>query len=528
MTTAAPASSVEGAWEQLWSRLTLGERFWVGFLFETDQQVVDELLRRATRFLKARLKGVDERRVTAPEGLRDELGWVLGDHDPGSGLVALVATGARQEWGPEWDWLLRRLNEHRDTLEKVVPGGVLFVAPGGLMALAREAAPDLWDYRALVISRDDRTRPGTAPARAHSTDRAPADQGPDLDAFVERALAPPDEPSPALLPVVRRLAAEVQAGRGAEAVDLAMQALDGATSAAERGLAEAWLAQALAVKGDAVAAEDHAQRALAAGVPFGPELARALLSILRASDDRGVAAWAAERLVAVDRKRASDSPNAPALVRALSVSLDSVGRVREAEGDRAAARAAYEESLALDREIDERWGPTTQSRRDLSVSLNDVGRAREAEGDRAAARAAYEESLALAREVDAAWGPTPQSRRDLSVALDHVGRVREAEGDRAAARAACEESLALAREVDAAWGPTPESRRDLSVSLNNVGRAREAEGDRAAARAAYEESLALRREIDERWGPTPQSRADVAAAAANVERLGSGPVASTG
>jgi len=55
MTTPAPASPIEGAWEHLWSQLDLRNGFWLGFVFESDlrndpavaERVVNEAVRRA-------------------------------------------------------------------------------------------------------------------------------------------------------------------------------------------------------------------------------------------------------------------------------------------------------------------------------------------------------------------------------------------------------------------------------------------------------------------------------------------------
>jgi tetratricopeptide (TPR) repeat protein len=147
--------------------------------------------------------------------------------------------------------------------------------------------------------------------------------------------------------------------------------------------------------------------------------------------------------------------------RDLSVSLDNVGRVAEAQGEWAAAETPYRESLTLARALADRLG-TPEAQRDLSVALNNVGRVAVAQGKWAAAETPYRESLTLARALADRLG-TPQAQRDLSVSLDHVGRVAEAQGEWAAAETAYRESLTLARAL-ATLIPTPQASQDLAAA----------------------------------------------------------------
>ncbi|MDQ6725494.1 MAG: hypothetical protein M3066_04925 [Actinomycetota bacterium] len=36
-----------------------------------------------------------------------------------------------RDWLASWDWFLRRLNEQRDNLTRVVPGGLMLAGPDG-------------------------------------------------------------------------------------------------------------------------------------------------------------------------------------------------------------------------------------------------------------------------------------------------------------------------------------------------------------------------------------------------------------
>ncbi|MBL8392455.1 MAG: tetratricopeptide repeat protein [Candidatus Accumulibacter sp.] len=238
---------------------------------------------------------------------------------------------------------------------------------------------------------------------------------------------------------------------------------------------------------------------LAAGRPGDAEhVARSALSLAR-------------RRAQAKADRSSD--------RDLSISLDNLGRVAQAQGDWTQAEAVYRESLALRRQLVERLGGTPESLRDLSISLDNLGRVAQAQGDWTQAEAVYRESLALSRQLVERLGGTPESLRDLSVSLNNLGRVAQAQGDWTQAEAVYRESLALRRQLVERLGGTPESLRDLSVSLNNLGRVAQAQGDWTQAEAVYRESLALSRQLVERLGGTPESLDDLAVSLLNVAAI---------
>ena len=64
--------------------------------------------------------------------------------------------------------------------------------------------------------------------------------------------------------------------------------------------------------------------------------------------------------------------------------------------------------------------PGGSSERDLSVSLNNLGRVAQAQGDWTQAEAVYRESLALRRQLVERLGGTPESLDDLAVLLVNV------------------------------------------------------------------------------------------------------------
>jgi tetratricopeptide (TPR) repeat protein len=71
----------------------------------------------------------------------------------------------------------------------------------------------------------------------------------------------------------------------------------------------------------------------------------------------------------------------------------------------------------------EQLGGTPEALRDLSVSLNNVGKVAEAQGDWVQAEAAYRESLGLRRQLVERLGSTPEALDDLGISLLNLTRV---------------------------------------------------------------------------------------------------------
>ncbi|HVQ18814.1 MAG TPA: hypothetical protein VMT27_07230, partial [Actinomycetes bacterium] len=150
MTGPAPAG-VEPVWENLRSQLALQPGFWLGFLFCSDFHVLDELQARARNYSRIHLKNTQATQVERPDELLSAMPWLLGDHPSDLAATWLIGvSGESESWRGPWATFLRRLNERRDLLRKVLPTGVLMVFPSSLMVTVRESAPDLWSYRAMV------------------------------------------------------------------------------------------------------------------------------------------------------------------------------------------------------------------------------------------------------------------------------------------------------------------------------------------------------------------------------------------
>ena len=426
-----------------------------------------------------------------------------------------------------WDDQVRRrvlhaLNEMRIRLARPGGGCVMVCGSIALLGEASREAADLWSIRSLTcVIGSSSGELMDRPKRREEDDRSRSVGANDGSRYRSAwsITVPPDQRTPELAVTIRetdraRRLLPTEPWRAREILD-SLPEDPSPLAVAFRGLTRAEIGGLL---DDTVTVEVNLKAVLEtlAGFPAALrfQVADAVLDIAMTFDAVDAAVPAVrehERLA----RGLEESLGTPEARRLLSVALDNVGRVAEAQGEWDAAEAAYRESLDLARGLEESLG-TPEARRDLSVALDNVGRVAEAQGEWDAAEAAYRESLDLARGLEESLG-TPQARRDLSVALDNVGRVAEARGDWDAAQTAYLESLELARELEDLLG-TPQARRDLAISLDNVGRAARDRGDWDAAEAAFQESLKNRRELETLLG-TPQAQRDVSTSEENLKRL---------
>jgi tetratricopeptide (TPR) repeat protein len=478
----------EKHWTRLRAQIELAESFWLGFVFSPSPRSVIILRERAERLLRTQTQTLLLVRPSTPDELRSVLPMLLESPEPvraGCTWIEAVredSPGApEQPWTRAWDELFLRMNERRDALRARLKGGLVFAAPPGIKPRVRDAAPDLWSVRSLVIDLDAMARPGNM-ARAPSRERASTEESlpaPDPEfalAEAGRRAAKGAEVSQAqaLMQATAGLLAEGRIAEANRAAAKARELLRGEGGVAET-YALALLAEAEDAAGDPAAAADHFEQAIRSGQRLGEDLAPL--------------EW-----------------------------FDRAGRLALARKDLAAARALYDEAEAIARK---RWmhgGKTTESWQNLSVLLTRVGDVRRESGDLAAASLAYKEALALGRQLRELLGNTPEGLRALSVSLDRMGDVNQESGDIVAASAAFGESLALRRRLKELQGDTPEALRDLSGSLDRVGDLSLESGDLTGASAAYEESLALRRRLRELRGDIPEARHDLSLALLRVRK----------
>ena len=491
----------EADWAQLKRHLEFSEDFWLGVVCTPDPRPAHELRQRAIDMLPTRTRRGLTMAPTTPEALVDVLAWLDRDEVRAAALVWVEAVHEGEAWRRAWETVLLRGNERRERWRRHLKGALVFVGPPALKVWMREAAPDLWAIRALLLELDPLAQ-SAPPARVEAAGEADAGAAVVVAPMRTEVMAPEAQAA-----LIRDALALLDAGSLREAVATLLR-YEGVAdpTVSVRTVAEAWhrAAELEAANGDPVAADAHTERALRWwGEAYATETFWWMWAAWKRAREGGrharAMAWA-ERMERATRGVEGTAGNA---TRDRSAALEFLGEMRTDEGDPAAASAAFEESLRLRRQLRDALGETPQALRDLSISLNKVGDVRQAQGDLARAAEAFEESLRFARQLREALGETPQALRDLSVSLNKVGDVRQAQGDLARAAEAFEASLRFRRQLREALGETPQALRDLSVSLEHVGDLKRAAGDRIAARLAYEEALSLMERVVERFGTLP-------------------------
>ncbi len=318
----------------------LAESFWLGFVFSPSPRSVIILRERAERLLRTQTQTLLLVRPSTPDELRSVLPMLLESPEPvraGCTWIEAVredSPGAREQpWTRAWDKLFLRMNERRDALRARLTGGLVFAAPPRIKPRVRDAAPDLWSVRSLVIDLEAMARPGNV-ARAPSRERASSEESlpaPDpefalAEAGRRAAKGAGKSQAQALLQAVQGLLAERRIAEANRAAAKARELLRG-----EGGLSEAnalaRLAEAEEAAGDPAAAADHIEQAIRAGQRLAKDLVP-----LDWFDTAGQLALARKDLVAaralydemkaIARKRWTRSGKTPVMQRALSLSVE--------------------------------------------------------------------------------------------------------------------------------------------------------------------------------------------------------------
>ena len=427
----------EQEWLYLRRQFELAADPWIGFVFCPAPGPVATLRERTEFMLRYQAKQLRCINPGSPEVLRDLMPQLF-ESLPQADCVwveAIAVDGPLSDgevgpWAAAWDWLMLRLNERRDALRRQLKGALVFSVHPTWKPRVRNAAPDLWSVRSLVVdlvgdkSAPQIERPSVSETTTDSDDDA--EYVPSVDAALAAVnrLAATSSPDPQSLGRLHMRAASalLMADRASEAAEHAEHALERLQNQSLR-----LRAQALVV----------ASR------------------VKRADNDMGAALHHLREAVGLRKSMLAEHGDTPQTLRDLSVAHFEMAGLYIDVGDTAAASAACEEALDIRRGLARTTGETPQSLRDLSVSLNRMGDIRHSAGDMSAAKAAHEEALEISRRLVRTTGETPRALRDLSVSLNRMGDIHRSAGDAAAAKAANEEALALRRRLDSLFGSTP-------------------------------------------------------------------------
>ena len=311
------------------------ETFALFFLFCSAPILKDEFLTRLDKLFRFRVAPLERLQPKQPDTAAEEvLSWVRA-YPVDTAYRAPVWLDLSTDHNPAWyqsrDNLMARLNEHRELLRQKLRRPVIVVLSVDYRPLLREIAPDLWAVRQYSLELS---------SAMYVLRQGQPSAAVELNKLPMTVQTDEDTgPEPPAIIEWRRLQAKGATGR------------------------DVFRAGGAAFN----AAMDHRL------LQTADNIATALLRLTRAEYREDMSGT----------------------VRDLSIALNNVGRVAEAQGDWQEARGTYRESLDLMRWQRERLGDTPETVRDLSVSLNNVGRVALAQGDWEKAGAAYRESRQL-------------------------------------------------------------------------------------------------------------------------------------
>ena len=149
----------EEEWQRLRQQLELAQGFWLGFVFAPSPGQAAELRSRTEQLLRAHARHTKVVSPRTPNELSSALSDVFAKDSADAGCVWIecvrsdspLADGTTGQWTLAWDSLLLRANERREAIRRHLSGGLVFAAPPEIKPRARDAAPDLWSLRSLVL-----------------------------------------------------------------------------------------------------------------------------------------------------------------------------------------------------------------------------------------------------------------------------------------------------------------------------------------------------------------------------------------
>jgi tetratricopeptide (TPR) repeat protein len=514
---------------------------WVGFAFVDDPRALRRLQAAAREALP---EGDFDRVLTpqTPQQLRQALARVV--DEPGAALVWVTAlhdeapTTPPGPWTEAWDWLLMRANERRQSLLQHVRGGLVLAMPRSGKARAREAAPDLWSVRAIVLE-PDAEAPASAPsallpllawdgegfalvtaddpAAIAALREAAAARG--LDArWLDPRVVRDDPPARAVVAGAPDAIAALPKGlrdraalrlrlpgpspRSADDLDASwsdVERLDALERAAGAIYQQGWADEAAAVADDLVSEARAAADAprLASGLELRARAQRELGARDRAVVDLDEAVRLRQTLATAD---APDAPLRRAeLARAWSVRGQLLLEAHELDAAAADLDAALRERQAL-----AAWSDDAETLADLALSWSLRGELDLARGDEDAAEEALREAARVRRRLadeTGAW----RHVRAYAGSLERWSRLLWRRGQPRSAADAIREAVTLRDQVcsgdpdNAAWTMEAASARAQLASILAV------TGERARARQAIDDAVTSMRRLTsdepdhERW-----------------------------
>ncbi|HRI68216.1 MAG TPA: tetratricopeptide repeat protein [Polyangium sp.] len=429
----------EEEWDRFRVMLEYAAGFWLAFVFAPSSLDARVIRERVTEALALEGARVDVMLPQSPDEMGSVLPWLLSRERAGAGCVWVQAVqvdgGA---WAAEWTQFFLRANEKREVFRRQFSGGLVLVAPVAMKVVVRDAAPDLWSIRAIVLELSGTT--GATGTLSVGTER----------------LATREERTSTTAPDAAYWMAEA-ASRQPGSEGRAFALFQASLGWVEKGR----FVEALAAMQEAVGI----YRQLAEGRPgaYLPNLASSLNNLgIRQSDlgQREAALASTQEAVAIRRKLSAQRPET--LLPELALSLNNLGKAQSALGYREAALASTQEALGI-------YSKLSQQRPDaflpdLAQSLNNLGKMQSDLGQREAALASTQEAVDIRRKLSEQRPET--FLPDLARSLNNLGKMQSDVGQREAALASTQEALGICRPLSEQRSDT--FLPDLAMCLHNL------------------------------------------------------------
>ena len=373
-------SQGEDAWQQIRRQFELTSGFWLGFVFCPSPRTAAVLRRRTEQTLRFRAQRLRVIRPSSPDDFGSLLPALFEPESAQAGCVWIESirtssparhTNESGDWTSAWDSFLLRANERRDAMRRHLEGGLILAAPPEVKPRVRDAAPDIWSIRSLVLE--------LRPSRPVSSGEIGQDSPLPRESHRGTDSIQSD--------------ASVDVGFGLAEADRIVRRIEGAQGHNRHGLARILLrtVEGLLAQGKTKDAVERARRAVA--------------TLRGRSDGEYV----------------------------LADALSSLGEAARADGDIPVALECLEESLVIRRRLLDAYGETPQSLRDLSIILERLGGVRRAAGNLDAAVSDYEEALALRRKAVIQDGqPRRRALQELLATVRTLEDIAEQNGDHVA------------------------------------------------------------------------------------------------
>ena len=477
------------SWHQLRQHSEWSDPPWVAFVFTSSTATARTLEHHMHTWLGEQGQTQRVLRPKTPQDLREALPWLLSEAAAGTGCTWIEAVhldvptpkGAPPgPWTEAWDSLMLRANTRREQILKRLQGGLIFVGVPERKPRIREAAPDLWSIRTLVLQPEPTvmetpvSRPPLRPTQRRNPDSSEAAR-----AALERATA-----------IAERTGDDVD---GADESGIRGTRILANTRAIEALLKQGWVTEAAPLTDDllALAQAHHAEEATprrSAGLATALEFQSI---VLRDQGDLSGAETALQRALKL-RETLIDvpPPNRGQRHSELARTWSLIGGLALAHGDLDHALPALQTSRDFRQELVE-WSDDPESVSELAMSHSFLGDLHLARGELAAAKQCFEDALEIRRDLASSHN-AHRFVRYLSVAWGRLGLVSHRLGNLALARAAYKEAYALATDLSQTDPGNVSWQMEASIAASRWADLALADDELDLAEEAFTQSLKIR------------------------------------